>query len=187
MRLVRLGPVTEHRALCLGADRTTAHIVGHLRRCAAVLTDAINAAKQKSNVGRTRSPSPESALSPVPRTKPICTLLVSAGGAGGLAPGLGIGVHHEVQPEGRKAAQVAGGPHVVQAMLDCSVHHDSTVFGRGRLISRVTLPERGWARRPCPSLPPPRTRRRQSRGREQRAAPWLSPASAQSRPAPRVR
>src|SRR6266853_3441213 len=31
---------------------------------------------------------------------------------------------------------------------------------RGWLISRVTLPERGWARRPCPSLPPPRTRQR---------------------------
>src|SRR6476620_1093267 len=55
------------------------------------------------------------------------------------------------------------------------------------LISRVTLPERGWARRPCPSLPPPRTRRRQSPDREQRAAPWLSPASAQPQPAPRVR
>src|SRR5260370_42104044 len=90
MRLVRLGPATEHRALCRGADRTTdsADFVGHSRRGAAVLADAINAVKQKSNVGRTRSPSPESALSPVPRTKPICTLLVSVGGAGGLAPGL---------------------------------------------------------------------------------------------------
>ena len=55
---------------------------------------------------------------------------------------------------------------------------------RPQLVSRVTLPERGSERRLCPSLPPPRTRQRQSPGRERRAAPWLPPASARFSPRP---
>jgi hypothetical protein len=85
-------------------------------------------------------------------------------------------------------ADIRVGPEPAGATARCMMTAlcSAAAEARGRLISGVTLPERGWGRHPCPSLAPPRTPRRQSPGRERSAAPWLSPASTQSQPLPRV-
>src|SRR6516162_6410444 len=74
-----------------------------------------------------------------------------------------------------------------RTVVPLRVHHESLLVEkqiegrapapseRGSVVSQL---ERGSARRPCPALQPPRTRRRQSLGRERRAALWPCLASS---------